>query len=90
MPRPQVFTQKDNQQRIKLQKTPRDGAEYGGVKADAQVTDGQITQRHHLALAEHWSVGRIQQVGGAGVRMVEEIIEMKGLLYGRTLGTTGT
>ena len=32
--RPQVFTQKDTQRGIKLQTTPKDGAEHGEFKAD--------------------------------------------------------
>ena len=36
MPRPQVFTQKDTQQGIKLQTTPRDGAEHREGEADEQ------------------------------------------------------
>ena len=43
-PRPQAFTQKDTQLVIKLQMTPRDGAEHGEGEMGSQKKGGQRTQ----------------------------------------------
>ena len=50
-PSPLVFAQNDTQTGIKLQKTPRDGAEHRKGEAEAEGTGGIITRRHHSRLA---------------------------------------
>ena len=89
-PRPQVFTQKDTQRGIKLQKTQKDGAEHGEGDEDAQGTGRQRARRQHPGPSGGWASGQGRQGGEAGVQMVEAGIEKKGPLDGRILGPTGT
>ena len=82
--------QKDTQHGIKLQTTPRDGAEHGEGEADAQGTGGK---EHDTTTQYLQGTGLlVEAVKGrrAGVRMVESERERKGNLDGRTLRPTGT
>ena len=64
-PRPQVFTQKDTQRGIKLQMTPRDGAEHGGVEADAQGKGGE---EHDATTRYRQGTGPLVEAGRGGDR----------------------
>ena len=88
-PRPLVFAQNDTQTGIKLQKTPRDGAEHRKGKAEAEGTGGIITRRHHSRLAVDLSASQGWQEGG-GMRLIEAVRDRKGPLDGRNMEHTGT
>ena len=75
-PRPQVFMQKDTQRGIKLQTTPRYGAEHGEGEADSQGAGGRRTRSHHPGPAGDWAAGQCRQGGigraDGGIRQREE------------------
>ena len=67
-----IFRVKGHPTRIKLQKIPRDDAEHGEGKEEAQGKGGQRTRRHHPGPAGDWAACQGRNMVGAGVRLMQE------------------